>query len=321
MFVLRISAQQNLIYNGDFETYSSCPTSFSNPFSLPYEIEKCIGWTAPTEGTSDYHNICAGISLSNIGVPLNSIGFQFPRSGNGYCGFYAFDLSSGHWFEYVQTKFTNTMINGHKYKVSFYISLSNFSQYAVSKIGAYISSNKINKSDTYPFDTYIPQIKNISGNFLMDTLNWIKISGEYIANGHENYITIGNYSDTTYTDSLSLQPSSTPNSYYYIDDVSVIDITDLGYCSNEFVVPNVFTPNNDGINDIFKINDTCFKVNCLSVYNRWGNLILASRTNTNWDGRTTSGEPCVEGIYYYIIETVNKKEETKVQKGFIQLIR
>lgn len=321
LFCCEAKTQTNLVYNGDFEIYDTCPSTFSNPWVIPYEIEKCLGWTAPTTGTSDYHNTCAGISLSNIGVPLNSLGFQYPRSGNGYCGFLAFDLSSGHWFEYVQTKFTNTMISGHKYKISFYISLSNFSQYGVSKIGAYISSNKITKSDTYPFDSYNPQIKNTSSNFLMDTLNWIEVSGEYTANGDENYITIGNYSDTTYIDSLSLQPSATPNSYYYIDDVSIIDITDIGSCRNQSTVPNIFTPNADGVNDVMRISDTCFKVNSLTIYNRWGNLIMDSKTIASWDGRTTSGEPCSDGIYYYIIETENKKEEIQIQKGFIQLIR
>lgn len=165
LFCCEAKTQTNLVYNGDFEIYSSCPSIFSNPWIIPYEIEKCIGWTAPTKGTSDYHNTCAGISLSNIGVPLNGMGFQLPRSGNGYCGFYSFDLSSGHWFEYIQTKFNNTMMNGHKYKVSFYVSLSDFSKYGVSRIGAYISSNKIAKSDTYPFDSFVPQIKNNSSFF------------------------------------------------------------------------------------------------------------------------------------------------------------
>lgn len=70
-------------------------------------------------------------------------------------------------------------------------------------------------------------------------------------------------------------------------------------------IPNAFTPNGDGINDVFKINLSGenlanFNVN---IYDRWGILVFASSSiNNKWDGRTTSGLKVVSGTYFYVID-------------------
>ncbi len=76
------SGQTNLVFNGDFEIYSSCPLSESSPFQNPYEITKCTGWNAPTYGTSDYFHRCATNPI--VSVPSNLGGFQQPFNGDGY---------------------------------------------------------------------------------------------------------------------------------------------------------------------------------------------------------------------------------------------
>lgn len=84
-----MSAQQNLVYNGDFEIYDTCPVNISTPGDL--QIEHCLGWTAPTKlGTSDYFNVCNNITFAyQAGVPKNFFGYQQSFQGNGYSGFYA----------------------------------------------------------------------------------------------------------------------------------------------------------------------------------------------------------------------------------------
>lgn len=70
-------------------------------------------------------------------------------------------------------------------------------------------------------------------------------------------------------------------------------------------IPNVFTPNGDGINDVFKINlsgENLINFN-VSIYDRWGILVFASSSiNNKWDGRTTSGLKVVSGTYFYVID-------------------
>lgn len=91
-------------------------------------------------------------------------------------------------------------------------------------------------------------------------------------------------------------------------------------------IPNVFTPNDDGVNDVWQFN--LGKENTLeniSIYNRWGNIIEDLNTQTNswirWDGRTTSGIACSEGIYFYILEYKNIRNETFTKNGFLHLFR
>lgn len=88
---------------------------------------------------------------------------------------------------------------------------------------------------------------------------------------------------------------------------------------SHIIMPNVFTPNFDSINDVFRpITDEITEMN-FSIFNRWGNLIFeTSRVNGFWDGRTTSGEPCPDGVYFCVltatgIDGVEYKEKTFVQ--------
>ena len=71
------------------------------------------------------------------------------------------------------------------------------------------------------------------------------------------------------------------------------------------IPPVVFTPNGDGINDIFQLEIPEPIASCtnIQIFNRWGSKIFESvGQNTAWDGRTTAGEKVPIGTYFYIIE-------------------
>ena len=87
------------------------------------------------------------------------------------------------------------------------------------------------------------------------------------------------------------------------------------------VIPNVFSPNGDGQNDLFSISGTGIISVKAEIYNRWGSLMFsAQQMNEGWDGRTSAGTECSEGTYFYIlvVETTN---ETVTHKGTLTLIR
>lgn len=72
----------------------------------------------------------------------------------------------------------------------------------------------------------------------------------------------------------------------------------------DIVVPNVFTPNGDGMNDTFTIGGDVSIGACteMSIYNRWGQLqFTSSGNNITWDGRTAAGVEATEGTYFYHI--------------------
>lgn len=323
LFWCEAKTQTNLVYNGDFELYSSCPNTLSAPTQNPKEITKCLGWSAPTYGTSDYFNFCAPLY---VGIPNNYNGYQWAKSGNAYCGFLAYGVeiiqSGYHWWEYIQDSLTSTLISNNTYSVSFYISWAeNQSGLCCKNIGAYLSNNRpLQLNSSSPWNL-AAQIKDTICR--QDSLNWMLISGKFIAQGNERYITIGHFADSLTYDTSLVKLSDGEyfaSIYYYVDDVKLIDVTnnDSSKIVNDCVeiIPNVFTPNNDSINDVLYFK-TCYKIIKTTIYNRWGNVILATdKINYYWDGRTTSGEPCTDGNYFYLIET-----EEKTYKGFVQLIK
>lgn len=310
---LILDSQTNLIYNGDFELYDTCPNNPSSPGDL--EIEHCLGWTAPTKlGTSDYFNICNNTSVFHLaGVPQNLIGFQYPYNGNGYCGIIAWNigLSNGESYrEYIQTKLIRVLESGVNYHFSFHVAYYGVN-YSLEKIGALFSANDYN-SNSYTPIIATPQIKN-QNSFITDSLNWTKIEGDFYALGGEQFLTIGYFEDSlsvkdtfnTYNDPLALY-----DSYYFIDGVELVE--------NEEQIPNIFSPNNNGVNDEWnpKVKDGEF----IEIYNRWGTKICELSQGQRWNGRTSSGEECNEGVYYFVIRT-KQELKSEFKKGFIQLVR
>ncbi|MFL5765355.1 MAG: gliding motility-associated C-terminal domain-containing protein [Bacteroidia bacterium] len=91
----------------------------------------------------------------------------------------------------------------------------------------------------------------------------------------------------------------------------------------EFVnIPNVFTPDGDGVNDQFYINSSGLKEFGIEIYNRWGLKVFeADSDNIKWDGRSTAGVELSDGTYYYILKAVSVTNKDYSTKGFINLIR
>lgn len=90
----------------------------------------------------------------------------------------------------------------------------------------------------------------------------------------------------------------------------------------KLVMPNVFTPNNDGKNDVYRPFMTGnIKVYDLLVYNRWGQLIYKSQSPlSGWDGKMNNQfQP--EGTYVYVIKVEDECNDVKERKGSFLLIR
>lgn len=89
-------------------------------------------------------------------------------------------------------------------------------------------------------------------------------------------------------------------------------------------IPNAFTPNGDGLNDIFRIigipkeNITQFN---FQVYDRWGQLIFSTNDILEgWDGRF-KGELCPVGVYVWVIYYEDNKKIKTTNKGTVTLVR
>ena len=209
------SYSQNQVLNYSFEEYNHCP-------NLPGQISLATYWFQPdiSGSSSDYHHQC---DTNFVSVPNNFVDFQYTRTGMAYAGIGLYSGNFNNSREYIEGTLKTPLIAGQHYCVEFYVShtVSAWGTHSIDAIGAYFSNDSL-FYDNYNADKvlpYQPQVENKKGNVITDTLNWVLISGKFIAQGGERFITIGNFQ----VDSNTVADSyGTPGyAYYYIDDVSV----------------------------------------------------------------------------------------------------
>jgi gliding motility-associated-like protein len=91
--------------------------------------------------------------------------------------------------------------------------------------------------------------------------------------------------------------------------------------SSEVFVPNAFTPNGDGKNDVFTAIGPAIKDLELRVFNQWGQQIFATQDKTRgWTG-LFNGEPQPAGVYIYVIKATLYGGGVISKKGTVLLIR
>lgn len=67
-------------------------------------------------------------------------------------------------------------------------------------------------------------------------------------------------------------------------------------------IPNVFSPNGDGQNDLFEISGTNFQIFYCGIFNRWGHKVFETdNPQISWNGLTTTGSMAVEGTYFVVL--------------------
>lgn len=104
-------------------------------------------------------------------------------------------------------------------------------------------------------------------------------------------------------------------------DTANINIVITPATKVDIFVPNVFTPNNDGNNDLFKVYSTTLKSMEFMVYNQWGQLIYrTANINAGWDG-TYKGKAQPATVYSYVLKAVMVNNSIINKKGSVTLLR
>jgi len=89
-------------------------------------------------------------------------------------------------------------------------------------------------------------------------------------------------------------------------------------------VPNIFTPNGDGSNDVFFLKVAGMGEITALIHDRWGNKVYETTSNTGniaWDGKNFQGAECSPGVYFYIIKASGKDGKEYSNKGNVTLMR
>lgn len=85
--------------------------------------------------------------------------------------------------------------------------------------------------------------------------------------------------------------------------------------------PNVFSPNNDGLNDLYFLTTTNSVSIELSIINRWGNVVFeGSGINPAWNGKMKSGADAPDGVYFYKYTVYGLQNQFIEGHGFLQLV-
>ena len=103
---------------------------------------------------------------------------------------------------------------------------------------------------------------------------------------------------------------------------STITVTIDAFGESTLIIPNIFTPNGDGSNDVFNLSGTNITDIKGTIMNRWGQVVFNINTvEGGWDGRTMAGIECSEGVYYYLIHALGADGVEYNYQGPIELIR
>ncbi|MFY9309962.1 MAG: T9SS type A sorting domain-containing protein [Bacteroidia bacterium] len=212
---------QNLIVNPSFEDVISCP-----PQGI--QLSNCFNWYAYRQ-SPDYFNACVD-AQTGFSVPSNALGYQSAATGSAYTGMFCYGTNGNDSVlrEYLGAEITTPLVIGQKYYVSLKVNLSSKSTIncRTNNIGVLfstisyrnLSNSNNNVANPAPIknfaQVYIPTI-------VTDTLNWINISGAFVADSAYQYIIIGNFFDNQHTSHLQTDTSPFCKSYYLVDDICV----------------------------------------------------------------------------------------------------
>lgn len=305
-------AQTNLVPNGSFELYDTCPSNLGQVTNYVKD------WFDPTYTSSDYFNSCANNFIT--GIPNNFYGNKTPFDGKAMLGFVTYNSSLLNYREYISVNLKAPINPSKTYCISFYISLSGSSKYATNNIGLLAISDTSNFYNFTSSNITIKPSVNTEKTF-RDTLKWEKIEFELTNLKTNSYIIIGNFNSDNATEVLINNNNGYEGAYYYIDNIELQECSVVN-TDESIISSEIITINADNKNDLFYINSSFLnEINfSVEIFNRWGNSIFKSYDKGFiWDGKY-QGRNCSSGTYFYLIQAQDKLNKNLTFKGYIQLI-
>jgi gliding motility-associated-like protein len=403
IFGLGTGFAQNLVLNPSFEDVIDCNYN-TYVHTIHNTYTNCRNWYGVNGRITRFFTDCEPKIAYNYHVPNNNWGYQYARTGGAYLGVGNTGINGvgNSECDYPASHLKDTLIAGKEYCARFFVVVPDNFNKSFDRVGMYLSKDSIFSSDYLCICSITPQIEELTGNMVDDTLNWIQISGSFIANGGEEYIALGFFLDyydiTTYTIYPSL-PSAYKEVGMYLDDIAVYpcdapvymadgggdvqlclgDSVSLGshelgeylywwydmqgnliadstgyitvtpqqttqyelvvkdfkfeetrdtitvYVEDCFTdkiyVPNIFSPNGDGNNDILFVRSEYIQSLSFKVYNRWGEMVFEGKDiNEGWNGEQ-KGKRCDPAVFVWYLEAVMTNGSEVQLSGNVTLVR
>ncbi|MFZ1686874.1 MAG: hypothetical protein WAU70_05620 [Flavobacteriales bacterium] len=239
MFSGRVSGQ-NLVNNPGFETYTTPPNNYS-------QICRATGWSSPSGicslvvGTGSpefYHTAGSG----GARPPATYWANLMPHTGGGMSAICPWYWTNTNFREYIQTFLTSPLVVGQTYEVSFWLTngVSSIHPYGVDHIGVAFSMAPLVQVLGNQI-VYTPQVE-LPG--VVYSTTWQYHSMTFVATQPYQYVCFGSFVPWAAHTYQYLGASGNSGSLYYIDDISVQDVTALpielidfrATCENDAVV-------------------------------------------------------------------------------------
>jgi len=205
---------QNLVPNPGFELFYDCPTGLR-------QLNKTKRWYAGNTGTPEYFRTDCKFTNGD------------PNSGRGFAGLILFGGYTDA-IEYIGVELNDTLKEGVQYCGTFHIRAADSYMY-IDQIGMLISEKK-EYVDMWTPIFKSAQILSKYSEPIVPELGWLKVNAEFVATGNERFITIGNFAEpdrhVKSINEFSSKGGLGWNSYYLIDDVSIIEIEPEQTCEN-----------------------------------------------------------------------------------------
>ena len=288
----------SVIYNSKTYTASTTiidtiHTSFG--FDSVYHIETIYVYPNPLITVSNDTTICYGQSATLYASSSSNVSDSVVLQWVGYAG---------------QDSITVSPSSNTKYKV--------------------VATNKYECSDSATTNVIVDQF-NLTvtanpNNVVSGTKVYLQTNSSdsyYITSWWPfNYFTSQTaYNQDIVTSDSSIQIRVIGESQIGCIDTAWVDIISRAPYSKDLYVPNAFTPNGDGVNDLFKVYGTGIKELLLMIFNQWGEKIYESKDlSSGWDGYY-KGKLQPIGVYVYVLKVTFLDDTNAVKTGSVNLIR
>lgn len=285
------------------------------------ETEALWGFTASTGGATNLQQIC----FPSRSIELTDVTVCYPDTA--YLNYYTENITSYTW--YTETGDTLSDWNSTDYTYPFPLEDTIVGITESGNIILSIDFNNNSYTDTAvvlvvdnpvaPFDSdsivFCPFESAVELDAMNDAMfyTWNPI----VSNGQTVQV---DPSELGWYSVIIVEPINGCNT---IDSIYVST-----FCEPIIEFPNVFTPNNDGVNDFYEpiyiLPSEWVKIKNFEIFNRWGNLLYSYEYQINvfpkWDGKL-NGKDVQEGVYYYKASYSNLKDENEESKhGYLHLI-
>ena len=333
MFLIITAVSMNaqvFVINGGFEFSETIPNQ-TGQWDLIYN------WTnaGSSSANPDYYH-----SFGYNGGDLPETPLAYVEAYNGYAiaGLEVSRRSGQNAREYLMGEFSEPLQVGKRYEFSFAIANGDVYKHStaglgVSDLGVIFSTDASEQQLREPILLH-PHISLTQIHYYH---GWKVVKFAFTASDKYEFFTFGLFGDDAGKEIESFEGPGRSIAYYFVDDFSIRDLTselnnnisnDRGDMSNLFnleistFVPTAFTPNNDGLNDVFAPSLQPNRGALMRVFDRSGAMVWESDDEVpNWEGYTLDGGQAKLGVYVWTLSIVTEDGSVEELSGSVTLLQ